>query len=476
MSPSARRKLKIALAILLVVGAAGGLFVWYNLFREVPLHYSSVEDTFKYGSIGAEQEAGFPYLIWKVLPTVFADKLPGKGYASLGYIYEPGHDVPIGLAKKTIGFERIGLNCALCHVTTYRTSAQAQPETVLAAPAHRFDIGAYERFLFAAGSDPRFNPDTLLAAIEKVQPLSPVQRLLYRYALIPQTRKALLKQKERFSWIDEKPVWGPGRIDPFNDLKYHMVHLPRDKTIGNSDMMPLWNMRLRQGVKSFLWDGMTDDLDKIFRNSAVGHGATGATIPYDDMKRMEDYFLQLQPPKYPFPVDAALAAEGRPIFQAQCATCHEAGQQRAGGIIPIEEIGTDRHRFDMWTPEGPPAYNNFVKASFGWNTPQVRKMSRYSAVFLDGLWLRAPYLHNGSVPSLTDILEPPAQRTKVFYRGYDVYDPVRVGFVSTGPEVARAPYFRFDTSLPGNGNGGHDYGTALDPESKRKLIEYMKTL
>ncbi len=93
----------------------------------------------------------------------------------------------------------------------------------------------------------------------------------------------------------------------------------------------------------------------------------------------------------------------------------------------------------------------------------------------DGLWLRAPYLHNGSVPTLTDLLEPPAQRPTRFWRGYDVYDPVKVGFVSTGREAERAgtPY---DTSRPGNSNAGHVYGTTLPPESKRALLEYLKTL
>jgi hypothetical protein len=97
------------------------------------------------------------------------------------------------------------------------------------------------------------------------------------------------------------------------------------------------------------------------------------------------------------------------------------------------------------------------------------------AVSLDGLWLRAPYLHNGSVPSLADLLEPTEQRPKQFWRGSDVIDPVKVGFVSQGTEAARAGT-RYDTSLPGNGNAGHAYGTALAPELKRALLEYLKTL
>ena len=87
----------------------------------------------------------------------------------------------------------------------------------------------------------------------------------------------------------------------------------------------------------------------------------------------------------------------------------------------------------------------------------------------------APYLHNGSVPSLADLLEPAAQRPTRFYRGYDVIDPVKVGFVSSGPEAEQAG-FAYDVTLPGNGNAGHEYGSGLSPDEKRALVEFMKTL
>jgi len=93
---------------------------------------------------------------------------------------------------------------------------------------------------------------------------------------------------------------------------------------------------------------------------------------------------------------------------------------------------------------------------------------------LDGIWARGPYLHNGSVPTLHDLLEAPANRPAVFYRGYDVFDQLKVGFVSLGPE-AEAVGFLFDTSLVGNDNGGHLYGIALSEDEKAALVEYMKT-
>jgi hypothetical protein len=77
------------------------------------------------------------------------------------------------------------------------------------------------------------------------------------------------------------------------------------------------------------------------------------------------------------------------------------------------------------------------------------KQNGYVNVPLEGLWLRGPYLHNGSVPTLADLLEEPAQRSKLFFSGYDVLDPERVGFVSEGPEAEHVG-FRYDTSVVGN--------------------------
>lgn len=93
---------------------------------------------------------------------------------------------------------------------------------------------------------------------------------------------------------------------------------------------------------------------------------------------------------------------------------------------------------------------------------------------LDGVWLRAPYLHNGSVPTLWDLLQPPAKRPATFATGGDLLDPVRVGFISA-PGSPRKP-FPFDTALPGNRNTGHTYGVELPDADKQALIEFLKTL
>jgi len=73
------------------------------------------------------------------------------------------------------------------------------------------------------------------------------------------------------------------------------------------------------------------------------------------------------------------------------------------------------------------------------------------------------------------LLEKTERRPKLFRRGYDLYDPVRVGFVTTGPEAERIGTV-FDTTKAGGGNDGHLYGTELSDSDKVALIEYMKTL
>ena len=110
-----------------------------------------------------------------------------------------------------------------------------------------------------------------------------------------------------------------------------------------------------------------------------------------------------------------------------------------------------------------------------WQFTHFRKTQGYANLPLDGLWLRAPYLHNGSVPTLADLLKSPAQRPTRFYRGHDVYDFERVGFVSESDDAVREG-FLFETQQKGNSNQGHRYGTELSESDKRKLLEYLKVL
>jgi len=479
---------RLAFALLVVGGTAGAILVYERFFREEPAPYfASDEDHFLFGSVGTEAAEGVPYWIWLVLPRVFPDLLPAPGgYASVGFVTRDGRELPIGLSKVTVGFPRVGINCAMCHAASYRTRPD-EPATIVAAGAsHQTAPQAYVRFLFAAAADPRFNADTLLAEISRNTRLSFFDQLLYRFAIIPTARRELLRQRaDQDGWMRSRPDWGRGRIDPFNPVKFGILKQPVDDTIGNSDMMPLWNLHKREGT-AYHWDGLSISLQEVVISSALGDGATQKWAERDyarwnetdpkrmsSMRRVMNYIGDLQAPKYPLPIEPVLAAEGELTYKTHCAACHDPGGARTGKVIPLGEIKTDRHRLDMWTQGAVDAYNKYGEG-YSWKLTQFRKTDGYTAVPLDGVWLTGPYLHNGSVPTLADLLEVPEARPVKFWRGYDVFDAERVGYVSTGPEAERVGTL-LDISRPGNSNAGHVYGTTLSPAEKRAIVEYLKT-
>lgn len=103
--------------------------------------------------------------------------------------------------------------------------------------------------------------------------------------------------------------------------------------------------------------------------------------------------------------------------------------------------------------------------------PDLTKIG-YEARPLHGIWATAPYLHNGSVPNLSQLLMRAKDRNPVFYVGSREYDSANVGYRcddATGGEL-------FDTHLAGNHNTGHEYGAGLEAGERRQLIEYLKTL
>ena len=258
------------------------------------------------------------------------------------------------------------------------------------------------------------------------------------------------------------------------------------------------------------WDGNNTKVSERNRSAAFG---TGATPPILDRESLDAHgglarrrpSRRGSPTSSPRQFDAALAAEGAPVYARECAACHGASGRDFSGayvgkVTPIGEVGTDRGRLDNYTHDL--AVNqNVLYAEFGSERFQTfRKTDGYANAPLDGLWLRAPYLHNGSVPTLAALLSPPEERPGAFLRGYDVYDPQAVGFESDPARIdpaVQARLFCYVTradaaalcpaevppmngtcdagACRGNGNGGHLWGTDLPPAEKRALIEHLKT-
>ena len=96
----------------------------------------------------------------------------------------------------------------------------------------------------------------------------------------------------------------------------------------------------------------------------------------------------------------------------------------------------------------------------------------YKARPLNGIWATGPYLHNGSVRTLYQLLLPEAQRQARFFVGSRNFDPIEVGFANEPGIIA----FELDTTLPGNRNTGHPFGTGMSDDDRKSLVEYLKTL
>ena len=470
-----RRRARIVLIIIIVALIAIAAYLYWAFNPNRPVDYADIQEHFKYGSIGSEPANGIPYWIFKVLPDMFPEKLPGKGYASLGFIEEPGRDLPVGFSKRRVIVDRVGLNCGVCHTGTVRESVSSQPRVIVGMPANRLELENYVRFLSACALDPRFTADNVMTAIEARTHLWPIERFIYRTA-IPLTREALIEQGNRLSFINNRPDWGPGRVDTFNPYKAIQFHWPmeHDDSIGTSDYPSVWNQRPREGMQLH-WDGNNTSVDERNKSAALGAGVTPSTIDLDRLKRIEDWLLDFKAPAYPYSINESLATKGEPIYKQHCASCHDFGAELVGRVTPIDKIGTDPHRLDSYTYTL--AVNqDMMYAGYPWRFSHFRKTNGYANMPLDGIWVRAPYLHNGSVPTLRDLLEPPDKRPKEFYRGYDVFDQKNVGFVFNVAAEGSHQFFRYDTMLPGNNNGGHVYGTTLTPEEKEALVEYMKKL
>lgn len=192
----------------------------------------------------------------------------------------------------------------------------------------------------------------------------------------------------------------------------------------------------------------------------------------------------LEAPKYPYAIDQNLAAIGRNVFEANCAQCH--GTYGPDGryeqqVVSIEEIGTDPVRLNALTPEHRKWMQRGWLSRYG-DDPVDIDPKGYVAPPLDGIWASAPYLHNGSVPTLWHILHP-EERPRVWKRTEDGYDTNRVGLeietFDKVPASAKLPAHRrryFDTNLFGKSEKGHDFPSRLTEEQKSSVLEYLKTL
>jgi hypothetical protein len=478
-----------------VVAVGAGLLV--QVSRERTPHYRSELDHFLYGSIGSETASGLPKALWQVMPGLFPELFDGRDdWSALGFLYETDADgrrreLPIGVSTRRVnGIEMAWLNCAVCHTGTWRTGEAEAPRIVAGMPSNNLDFYRLIRTVLAAGADERLAPEHVLPAMrDQGERLGPLQRLFWTYLVLPQVREGLVRTRSRLlPLLEAQPEWGPGRVDTFNP--YKLLHagmtfddLEPDERIGTVDFPSIFLQRPREGMQLH-WDGNNRSLAERNLSAALGAGVTAETADHRAIRRVADWLLDLPPPPSPHRPDPAAVAAGRTVYMAECAACHgyQDGNRyvfegaRLGTVEPNDVLGADPARLDSYTERFNAYQLDYLFAGTRHAFRHFELTDGYANLPLDGLWLRGPYLHNGSVPTLADLLEAPEDRPVAFRRTSDVVDAERGGFRSPAcdPETEAASAC-FDTRLPGNRNSGHVYGTDLDAAAKADLLAYLLT-
>jgi mono/diheme cytochrome c family protein len=271
------------------------------------------------------------------------------------------------------------------------------------------------------------------------------------------------------------------------DLSFRQFPLPLGANLPEQDVPAWWTLK----KKSTLYlDARTDgDSARGIMQFYLGEFSEARFSALEPaFTDLLTYINTLTPPKYPFPIDSDKALAGKAVFEKRCSECH--GTYGANSIypdllIPLDRIGTDRARADGVSERAIDHYNS---TWFGQVHPVDKTLEDgYKAPPLDGIWATAPYLHNGSVPTLHALLKSD-ERPNTFLRhpttSFDHYDTKHVGWKirsATPVDVAgqKDPFVTrslFDSSRYGLGNQGHTFGDSLSEDERMAVIEYLKSL
>ncbi len=489
------------------------------------------------------QENGEPFL---------ANSLSRYGYLPNSASPEK---LPIGFQVSSDGW--MGITCSACH--TRQIEVNGTQYRVDGGPA----LADFQRFL----TDLDQSVEKTLADPVKFKEAA----IRVRGADVKPAEIARLKARvldwyipyhEQMTRSLPNPAWGPGRLDAvsmiFNRLSgldigpapTYMIPENMVKADAPTRYPFLWNASRQDTTQ---WPGFAangDDLLALLRNQgevigvfanfhplAGQKGVNYKTINSTDFKglnKAEELIKKIGPPKWPWPVNQALANQGKPLYDKYCgAGCHEIkrGAFRLlnpfgpSWATPIQNVGTDVREYNVLSREvstgvlageeipflhklgaRDTAFNVLEQAVYGslmssnsWLSgvnaglslvskaasvlgiigegfkPKL-EVGAYEARVLQGIWAAAPYLHNGSVPTLAELLKPAQERLSEFKIG-PAYDIVNIGMSVEQPSTDQTLITTDCSELDSGGSRcGHEFGTNLTSDEKKALLEYLKTL
>lgn len=378
-----------------------------------------------------------------------------------------GNDgLPMGLRYIIRNDEKsLTLDCLICHASSFNG------RSLIGTPNASLDYTALVHELSAV--DPKAFVPEKYETLNTTRGTSEVSRLVLGAFSVRDPDLSLRDPEDarrfRPAGIEEPP------IIPEEPPAWWNLKRKRDRMY----VTGMADARSRRSMMVFLLDPRADE-ERLSRLEPT----------FDDIR---SYILSLEPPKYPFAIDRQLADRGRRVFERNCAECHGSHDRDAdypGRLVSLDEVGTDPARALSAYPAGYVEFYN--RTWFGrseesqWNGAETDTEAGYIAPPLHGIWATAPYLHNGSVPTLEHLLNSesrPTTFTRTYRTDSNDYDESRVGWRTIDVDP-RADHDRstldgrrvYDTTRPGHSNQGHTFGDALTDDERREVIEYLKTL
>jgi mono/diheme cytochrome c family protein len=369
------------------------------------------------------------------------------------------------------GAEIVSLNCLECHAGEWNGEIMVglgKADVDYTADAS-MNLGAIQ-----VPDLPIPGIEELARFVERYNVLGPAI-VMYTVGTNPADEVAVVlanhRDRETLAWLDEPQQELPDLVAPV-------------------DTPPWWRVHKKHGL---FYNGMARGDHRgtmMFASSLCTDSVEEANSILAYFNNVRAYIDAVQPPEYPFAIDEVLAAEGAPVFEAYCAGCHgtygatEADDTYPNLVFPLELVGTDP--LVAQAAAASPLVEWFNGSLYGEVTQLVvdDPLVGYTAPPLDAVWATAPFLHNGSVPSIDLVLDSSA-RPK-WWKRID-YDSANFDDVALGWPWVEVPYswddapaevqkHVYDTTKAGHRNSGHLFGDLLTPDERRAVLEYLKTI
>ncbi|HLT40706.1 MAG TPA: hypothetical protein VK034_30730, partial [Enhygromyxa sp.] len=255
---------------------------------------------------------------------------------------------------------------------------------------------------------------------------------------------------------------------------------------------PWWRVKKKAG---HFYNGMSRGDHRgtmMFASSLCVDTASQAAEMIDYFADIRAYLETIEPPAYPRAIDPTLAAQGKELFECNCAGCHGTydvdpdKETFPNLLIPLEVIGTDPLLGDSSTEEVSALVDWYNESFYGTITQLVveQPFVGYTAPPLDGIWATAPFFHNGSVPTLELVLDSSKRPSYWRRENYDSqnYDWNALGWVwqelddgQSDAPIGQAKHI-YDTTILGHDNGGHTFGDHLSDDERAAVLEYLESI